>query len=571
MNSLTLVSPALKKLKRVFSLRNRKILTLLILGTILIATLLYYGFYRFLEYVGRAPMLGDTFGPVLGGLLVSKLLEMLFLTLFFMVLFSSIIAALSSLFLNEELPTLMSSPLPIGLIFRSRLLIMTVESSWMVLVFFLPALFAFATALNAGFSAYLIFPVFLLFFVLLPNLVGGFTALMLAAFFPIRQMRKVFQFLSIIVLTGLIFFLRSLEAEKLLNPSYFKDISQYILSLQVPLIEYSPSSWLHKATMSLFKNNTYEALYQFAPILALCVIGLVLLNFFACRFYRSSWQTSMEAVDNQVLGLEWFRQAVIWPFRYASPAFRVIATKEITTFLRDPAIFSQIFMMGAIVFVYGYNLSILPLKDIPTLYSGELNDTLVFLNGPFIGFIIASIGMRFVFPSISMEGRAFWAVKSSPVKPQRILFIKLFIYLVPMIILGWSLCAVTNSIFKVSHPILMWLSYINVTLITLVITTLAIGVGAVFADFAADSPLKIAGSYGGFIYMILSGLYIINLLALEVYPMYRFFFNRFYMTRGLSGITLIGLAAVMLLGCTAMWVYFPFRKGLDTIENYEPE
>lgn len=571
MNSLTLVSPALKKLKRVFSLRNRKVLTLITLGSLLIAALLYYGFYRFLEYVGRAPMLGDTFGPVLGGLLVAKLLEMLFLTLFFMVLFSSIIAALSSLFLNEELPTLMSSPLPIGLIFRSRLLMMTVESSWMVLVFFLPALFAFATALNAGFLAYLIFPVFLLFFVLLPNLVGGFTALMLAAFFPIRQMRKVFQFLSIIVLTGLIFFLRSLEAEKLLNPSYFKDISQYILSLQVPLIEYSPSSWLHKATISLFKNNTHEAIYQFVPIFALCVIGLVLLNFFACRFYRSSWQTSMEAVDNQVLGLEWLRQAVIWPFRFFSPAFRVIATKEITTFLRDPAIFSQIFMMGAIVFVYGYNLSILPLKDIPTLYSGELNDTLVFLNGPFIGFIIASIGMRFVFPSISMEGRAFWAVKSSPVKPQRILFIKLFIYLVPMILLGWSLCAVTNSIFKVSHPILMWLSYINVTLITLVITTLAIGVGAVFADFAADSPLKIAGSYGGFIYMILSGLYIVNLLALEVYPMYRFFFNRFYMTRGLSGITLIGLAAVMLLGCTAMWVYFPFRKGLDTIENYEPE
>lgn len=571
MNSLALVKPAITKLKRVFSVRNRKALYLLSLGAALIAGLIYYGLYRFIEYVGRAPMLGDTFGPILGGLLVSKLLEMLFLTLFFMVLFSSIIAALSSLFLNEELPTLMSSPQPIGLIFRSRLLIMTVESSWMVLVFFLPALLAFATAFKAGLAAYLIFPVFLLFFVFLPNLMGGFTALTLASFFPIRQMRKVFQFLSIIVLTGLIFFLRSLEAEKLLNPSYFKDISQYILSLQVPLINYSPSAWLHKATISLFKNNTSEALYQFLPIVALCIVGLLTLNFLAVRFYRSSWQRSMEAVDNQVLGLEWLRKVIIWPFSLLSPAFRVIATKEITIFLRDPAIFSQIFMMGAIIFVYGYNLSILPLKDIPTLYSGELNDTLVFLNGPFIGFIIASIGMRFVFPSISMEGRAFWAVKSSPVKPQQILFIKLLIYLVPMLILGWALCAVTNSIFKVSHPILMWLSFFNVTLITLVITTMAIAVGAVFADFAADSPLKIAGSYGGFIYMILSGLYIINLLALEAYPMYRFFFSRFYTSRGLSGMTLTILALILLLGCTVMWIYFPFRKGLDTIENYEPE
>jgi|GEM_PF-307186 len=571
MNSLLLVSPALKKFRRVFSHRNRAVLALLSGGSALIAILIYYGLYRFLEYVGRAPMLGDTFGPILGGLLVSKLLEMLFMTLFFMVLFSSVIAALSSFFLNEELPTLMSSPLPIGMIFRSRMLLMTIESSWMVVVFFMPALYSFATALNASWPAYLLFPFFMLLSVLLPNLVGGFTALALAAFFPIRQMKKVFQFLSIIVLTALIFFLRSLEAEKLLNPSYFKDISQYILSLEVPLINYSPSSWLHQASIALFRNNTGEALIKIAPLVGITIVGLLLLNLFARRYYRESWQMSMEAVDNQVLGLEWLRRVLVWPFRWTDPVFRVIANKEITTFVRDPAIFSQIFMMTAIVFVYGYNLSILPLKDIPSLYSGELNDTLVFLNGPFIGFILASIGMRFVFPSISMEGRAFWAVKSSPVSPRKILITKLILYLLPMTVLGIILCMVTNSVFKVSHPVLMYMSYINVLIITVVITSLAIGVGAVYADFSADSPLKIAGSYGGFIYMLLSGFFIINLLAIEVYPMYRLFFNRFYATRGSSGLVLITVSSLLLLGCTAVWTYVPFRKGLDTIENYEPE
>ena len=571
MNSFRLISPALKKFKRVFSHRSRMVLSFLAAGSILIAFLIYYGLYRFLDYVGRAPMLGDTFGPVLGGLLVSKLLEMLLLTLFFMVLFSSIIAALSSFYLNEELPTLMSSPLPIGMIFRSRLLLMTIESSWMVAVFFMPALYAFATALKANLAAYIIFPFFLLFAILLPNLAGGFIALSLAAFFPIRQMKKVFQFLSILVLTGLIFFLRSLEAEKLLNPSYFKDISQYILSLQVPLIDYSPSSWLHQASMSLFRNETADAMRQIAPLALLALGGLAFLNLFAARFYRQSWQRSMEAVDNQVLGLEWLRRILLWPFRWTDPVFRVIASKEITNFVRDPAIFSQIFMMTAIVFVYGYNLSILPLKDIPSLYSGELNDTLVFLNGPFIGFIVASIGMRFVFPSISMEGRAFWAVKSSPISPRKILSTKLVLYLLPMMMLGIVLCMVTNSVFKVSNPILMYMSYFNVILITLVITSLAIGVGAVYADFSADSPLKIAGSYGGFIYMLLSGFYIINLLVIEIYPMYRMFFTRFYVARGSSGMLLVFVSLVLLLTSTAIWVYIPFRKGLDTIENYEPE
>ncbi|MEW6711592.1 MAG: hypothetical protein AB1403_17345 [Candidatus Riflebacteria bacterium] len=544
---------------------------LLSFGSLIVTGVIYYGLYRFLDYVGRAPMLGETFGPLVGGLLVSKLLEMLLLTLFFMVLFSSIISALSAFFLNEELPVLMASPQPVSRIFRSRFLMMSLESSWMVIAFFLPALLAFATAMKANLIAYFIYPFYIGFFLLLPNICGGFFALMLGSFFPIRQMRKVFQFLSIIVLTGMIFFLRSLEAEKLLNPSYFKDVSHYILSLQIPLLEYSPSSWLHKATMSLFRNELSTSFTQILPMILLIFGGLYVLNLFSVKFYRESWQQSMEAVENQVLGLEWIRKVLIFPLRLFDEAFRVIATKEITTFLRDPAIFSQIFMMAAIVFVYGYNLSILPLKDIPTLYSGEINDSLVFLNGPFIGFILASIGMRFVYPSISMEGRAFWAVKSSPVKPGRILLIKLIIYVIPMFLLGITLCAVTNSIFRVTSPVLFWMSFVNVGLISIVVTALAIGIGTVYADFDADSPLKIAGSYGGFIYMISSGLFIINLLSLEAYPMYRFFFQRFVPVSRFSAYYLTIVCVGLLIICTTAWVYIPFRKGLEVIDNYEPE
>ncbi|MGM0598514.1 MAG: putative ABC transporter permease subunit [Candidatus Rifleibacteriota bacterium] len=571
MNSFNLLTPALKKIHRVFALRKGPVLWLLFAGSILVTGTIYYGLYRFLEYVGRAPMLGETFGPVIGGLLVGKLLEMLLLTLFFMVLFSSIISALSAFYLNEELPVLMASPQPVGRIFRSRFILMTFESSWMVMAFFFPALIAFATALNANATAYFIFILFLAFFIILPNIFGASFALLLGSFFPIRQMRKIFQFLSIIVLTSLIFFLRSLEAEKLLNPSYFKDISQYILSLQLPLLEFSPSSWLHQSALKLFNADYQGALTSFLPLAGITLGGLLVLNMLAALLYRKSWQKSMEAIENQVLSLEWIRKAITFPLRYFDNVFRVIATKEITTFLRDPAIFSQIFMMAAIVFVYGYNLTILPLKDIPSLYSGELNDTLVFLNGPFIGFILASIGMRFVYPSISMEGRAFWAVKSSPVKPGRILFIKFIVYLIPMLLVGIVLCAVTNSIFTVTSDILWWMSFINVGLISIVITALAISVGSIHADFAADSPLKIAGSYGGFIYMILSGLYIFNLIALEAYPMYRFFFHRFIPTRHFSGEFTIIICAILLLICTYAWLTIPFKKGLKVIENYEPE
>ncbi|MBQ2594589.1 MAG: hypothetical protein II567_15080, partial [Candidatus Riflebacteria bacterium] len=370
---------------------------------------------------------------------------------------------------------------------------------------------------------------------------------------------------------GLIFFIRSLEAEKLLNPSHFKSVSGYLISLDLPLVRYSPATWMHQTTLNLFYGRFNDALSNFWPILITVVVGLIILWVLAKYFYHYSWQRSCEAMDNQIIGLEWLRKILIKPFKFFAPDVNVIASKEITIFLRDPAVFSQIFMMMAIIVIYAYNLAILPIKDVPTMFTQGLNNALIYLNGPFIGFIVASIGMRFVYPSVSMEGRAFWAVKSSPVSPKRVLLIKVLFYLVPMIILGLILCTVTNAIFTVSTPVLRWLSYFNVLLITIVITSLAIGVGSVNADFNADSPLKIAGSYGGFIYMILSGLYIANLVFLEAYPIYCFNYSRQYYVRGFGSNILFFLSIIVILLASAAWMYLPIRKGLDAIEEYEPE
>lgn len=571
MNTLSLLKPSIKKLCRIFSARNQKLLFLILIGASIVSCGIYFGMAKFLAYVSKAPLLGDAFGAIIGGMLVSKLLEMLFMTMLFMLLFSGVISALSTLFLDDELHVLMVSPQPVSRIFMSRFLLLTFDSSWMAVVFFAPVFLAFATTLNAFWLAYILFPIALLFFVLIPNIIGASGSLLLAAFFPIKQMKKVFQFLSIIMLTGLIFFLRSLEAEKLLNPSHFGTVSSYLLSLELPLIQYSPTSWIHATTLNLFYGKFSEAVSSFWPLFATVVISLILMWFLAKKYYHYSWQRSCEAMDNQLIGLEWLRKLLIWPLRHTAPDYRVIANKEITIFLRDPAVFSQIFMMFAIVVVYAYNLYILPIKDVPTMFTQGLNNAMVYLNGPFIGFIVASIGMRFVYPSVSMEGRAFWAVKSSPVTPQRVLLIKVLFYLIPMVILGLVLCAVTNTVFTVSTPVLTVVSYVNVLLITIVITALAIGVGSVNADFNADSPLKIAGSYGGFIYMLLSGLYIINLILMEAYPIYCFNYYRVYEMRGIMPTILFVLSALIAIGITAVWVYLPIRKGLNAIEEYEPE
>ena len=106
-----LLYPSYKGLTQSLKKRSPKLIGALAISGVLLILGLYYGLFRFLAYVVRAPMLGAIIGPMIGGLLVVKLLEMLYMALFFMVIFSSIIASFSAFYLDEELQLLFSSPL----------------------------------------------------------------------------------------------------------------------------------------------------------------------------------------------------------------------------------------------------------------------------------------------------------------------------------------------------------------------------------------------------------------------------------------------------------------------------
>src|SRR6187431_36979 len=76
--------------------------------------LAFWLFYRALRFV-------ETF-PGLGGLLVERLLYLLFAFLFVLLLFSNLVIAYSNLFRNRETAYLMSLPIPNESIFRWKFL-----------------------------------------------------------------------------------------------------------------------------------------------------------------------------------------------------------------------------------------------------------------------------------------------------------------------------------------------------------------------------------------------------------------------------------------------------------------
>src|SRR5215470_17088088 len=80
----------------------------------------------------------------LGPALAYQFLLIILLTFLSMLLFSNLIAALSTFFLARDLDLVLATPTSLNSFYYSRLIKTTVDSSWMVLFFSLPIFAAYA-------------------------------------------------------------------------------------------------------------------------------------------------------------------------------------------------------------------------------------------------------------------------------------------------------------------------------------------------------------------------------------------------------------------------------------------
>jgi ABC-2 type transport system permease protein len=145
-----------------------------------------------------------------------------------------------------------------------------------------------------------------------------------------------------------------------------------------------------------------------------------------------------------------------------------------------------------------------------------------FLNIGLAAFVLTAIAARFVFPAVSMEGEAFWIVQAAPISTKNFLWIKFFLYYIPLIILAEVLVVVSNFLLRVS-PFMMVLSTITIFCIVPAVVGMAIGLGAVYADFKSENPAQVVTSFGGLLFMVLCFCLIAFVIILEAGPVYYIF------------------------------------------------
>jgi ABC-2 type transport system permease protein len=518
-------------------------------------------FYRALRYFLSVP----EFGPVL----TYKLLGMVFVTFFSILLFSNIITALSTFFLARELDRLVAAPIALRHLFYARFAETMIDSSWMMLVFALPAFLAYGVVHATGPAFYIVTALTLPPFLIIPAALGICITTVLVNVFPARRTKDILVLLSVVAVALLYLLFRLIRPERLVNPEGFADFSAFLAAMRTPEWTFLPSTWATEILFPLLGLREGSPLFYYALLATTAAVAVMGTEVLVERLFLRGWTKAQEGRQAR------FTQQALWErgLAAATAVFplqtRIIVVKEVKTFFRDTSQWSQLILLGALVVVYVYNFSVLPLQGSP-LVTFYFKNVIAFLNLALAAFVLASVAARFVFPSFSMEGRALWLMKGAPVAARRIWWAKFWVAAVPLLVFGELLVLATNSYLKVL-PFMLWLSAGTLFGLVFAIVALALAVGAAYPNLDADNAAKVAASAGGLVYMILCMSFIGAVVVLEAWPVYAIFSSRFTqvpLTPATQASVAASLLAVVVLIVAVL--IGSIRHGIRRLEAIEP-
>jgi len=510
---ITLLQPRLYSFKnKDFSESNRGgLFKLLLFGTI--GTLFWGGFFavslRVLGYFKEIAELGD--------ILAYKLLSMALVTIFFLLIFSSVLTSLSKLYLSRDLSLVHSMPVSSYKIFIARWIESTIDSSWMVILYAIPVFISYGIVYQSGPFYYGNVVITLIFLSIIASGISAIPVIIAVNIFSASRIRGILIFFGLCFFLVLFFVFRFLRPERLVDPEVFSTALVYLKALKTPAPVYLPSTWAFDSMKAVLNGHIAEGLFHSALSLSFAGVMVFMVIIIADAIYFKGLSKTRTA---QVRLIKYNASGRLF-LGFLSRPVRAFTLKEVRIFFRDQTQWSQLFLIAALVVIYIYNFNVLPLEKAP-IKIVYLQNLLSFLNMGLAGFVLTAVTARFAYPAVSSEREAFWIVKSVPIPLRKYLWIKFFIYFVPLLILTEILIIATNIMLKVT-PFMMALSIINIFFLVPGVVSMGIGFGAAYPDFKSENPAQAVTSFGGLLFMMVCTGYIGIVIVIEAGPVYNLF------------------------------------------------
>jgi ABC-2 type transport system permease protein len=501
----------------------------------------------------------------LGPALAYQLLLIILLTFLSMLLFSNLITSLSTFFLARDLDLLLSCPIPIRSFYYSRLMTTTANSSWMVLFFSLPIFIAYGSVFGGGLAFYIWVVLIVPLFLIIPAALGVLITHLLVYSLPARRIRDVLFFIGLFAFIVIYFLFRFSQPERLVQPESFGNFVQFLAAMETPASPFLPSSWSADILAGTLFDRPVDQGFFYALLASYALFLPLAASWVSGAVYLSGWSKAQESRQGR-RNSNWLDGLLRWATSPFPNVLQAIILKDVKTFLRDTTQWSQLFLLVALVVVYLYNFKVLPLDRSP-MPTATLKTVVSFVNLALSGFVLSAVAIRFAFPAVSLEGKAFWILQTSPISLRSLLWSKFWLNFVPLLLLGELLVFLSNLLLRVPSW-MMAISLVTVFMMTFGISAIGVGVGALYPKFNFDSAAEIPTSFGGAVCMILSIAFIGIAVMIEAWPIYLLAMEELNPGRvRVPPLWVLAPSLAAVAGLTAAAVVVPLRLGLRRLEQ----
>jgi ABC-2 type transport system permease protein len=381
--------------------------------------------------------------------------------------------------------------------------------------------------------------------------------------FPARRTRELLGLVGLGAVAAVVLMLRFIRPERLARPEGFQNFLDYLAVLKTPTSPWLPSEWSSEMIM-----NWLTRVSDPWPIVKLWGAGLLALAVGAAvhrQLFLLGYSKAQEGASRKV------RRTLRGPastlLNWLPPQKREFLFKDMRLFFRDNTQWSQLILLAVLLMIYIFNIKSLP------IHSGEqvpfaLVTIISFLNLGLAGFVLSAVAARFIFPSISLEGRQMWLLRSSPLDPRAMLWSKYWMGTLPLLVLALAITLFTNSLLHAGAFMTM-VAVMTITLYTMAASALALSFGALYPQFGSENAAQIPTSFGGLVYMMSSLSLLALILMIEAIPVTAYLEAQRH-TPDPVAITreLVAAGAAVFLVCVTATLV-PLRLGLRRIESME--
>ena len=473
--------------------------------------LFLYGDFALFRRIFRATAQIEAASPFFALAILKNILAMVFLVATIVLFSSAMTAAIGAFFTDLDLDIYHAAPRRKVEIVVARWAKTFVQSATVVFAFLVPLFVAFARQYERPWTYYPIVLVNLALLLTIPVTLASLTIVLLVRFFPVRRVHQIVATIAILVLTVTVVAFRVSRPERLFTEVRTDNLVAVLRAIELPSIDLYPGTALADVMVSPQPTPLPPR------IAGLALLAFALFAFATTRTYFAAFVRARESMAPMALGAKPLTRSIDALLSRARPPVRALIAKEIRTLTRDVAQWSQLFMMAALLFIYLYNVRMLPL-------GGDARATIVaYANLGMAGFVVAAICLRFAYPSVSSEGKAFWMLQVSPVSYRELLRVKLLVYGVPLTLVAVLLTAFANVILA-AGPIVWAFTLPTAAMMAFTLVSLGVGMGALSPNFAAENPLQVGLSLGGFAYMAVSLTYVGAIMLLAARPIMQYFF-----------------------------------------------